>query len=114
MTSFRADLRQPLGEHSVVTVWAGPDPEHRALAGNLTFRTDEAEAFAKLVNDAEELRLRRESQAGAMLPLSDPRVEDEARRLHAKQCVEGCTHPIGGWLSYAQASLADAAGRKGA
>lgn len=53
MTSLSARL---LGDaaagdpHQRVQVFAGPDPEHRALAGTLIMRPDEAAAFLELVN----------------------------------------------------------------
>lgn len=51
MVSFRAEPRAPEGDHTRVKVWAGPDRDHRALAGEITLRNSEVDAFVGRVND---------------------------------------------------------------
>jgi len=42
MTSIRAEVMGRTPVHDMLTVWAGPDAEHRAHCGDLTMRTEEA------------------------------------------------------------------------
>lgn len=42
MTSIRAELRGRTPVHDMLSMWAGPDAEHRAHCGDLYMRTDEA------------------------------------------------------------------------
>lgn len=55
MTSFRARYRpgqEPDGirSHIAVQVFAGPDEDHRALAGELQFTSHEAQDFLYRIN----------------------------------------------------------------
>lgn len=50
MTSFNAITTILSESHWEVRVYAGPDPEHRALTGRLTMTPDEAAAFVERVN----------------------------------------------------------------
>ena len=47
-TAFWVRLDGENGEHIRMTVFAGPDVDHQANCGQLTFRTQEAKDFIRL------------------------------------------------------------------
>ena len=53
MTSIRAEIRGRTPVHDMLTVWAGPDAEHRAHCGDLYMRTEEAAELIARVNAGE-------------------------------------------------------------
>lgn len=88
MTSIRAEIKTELSTpaHEYVTVWAGPDAEHRAYTGILNMRTDEA---ADLV-------ARIEAREPAACPVASEPVElpaELARELANKRVGRS----IGNW-----------------
>lgn len=48
MTSFHARVLESNDAHVRVTIFAGPDPEHRAFCGELVFNVEEFHIFAIL------------------------------------------------------------------
>ena len=53
MTSIRAELRGRTPVHDMLSVWAGPDAEHRAHCGDLYMRAEEAAELIARVNAGE-------------------------------------------------------------
>lgn len=53
MTSIRAELRGRTPVHDMLSVWAGPDAEHRAHCGDLYMRTEEAAELIARVDAGE-------------------------------------------------------------
>lgn len=51
MASFGYRIDRETGAHVTMTVWAGPDDEHRAHCGQLTMRTEEADAFRAMITE---------------------------------------------------------------
>lgn len=51
---FKLKLREPEGAHQRVTVFVGPDEDHLAHAGVLTFREAEASEFANMLDSIPE------------------------------------------------------------
>lgn len=54
MTVFRFRTSDTNPAHTRIRLFAGPDAEHLALAGELTFRNDEFRAFADAITDYNE------------------------------------------------------------
>jgi hypothetical protein len=50
VTSFRARLGELAGLHREVSVFAGPDEDHRAFCGKLTLLDHEAQDLAARIN----------------------------------------------------------------
>lgn len=114
MTSFSArflpgSMPDPAGAHRVVQVFAGPDPDHRALAGSLILSPAEADAFLEDVASAERMRERKAllvqvDELARSLPADE--VEAYTRQVHERDCAAGCGHSLDGWLGYCRVSLA--------
>lgn len=120
MTSFSArDLPgwTPDRVHRIVQVFAGPDPGHRALTGQLTMRPDEAQAFLALVAAGEARRVHDEQRARAdeIAPtIPDDEVYHRAEQMHDEVCGTSCNLDLGGWAGLARARLADERAKAGA
>lgn len=60
-TSFSARTAAGYGDHVTVSVFAGPDADHRAHVGTLIMRASEADALVALFEKAEAERLHQQA-----------------------------------------------------
>lgn len=88
MTSIRAEIRQSTPAHAAVTVWAGPDAEHRAHCGTLTMRPDEAA----------ELIARIDAGEPAACPVASEPVELAVELARELACCGPDDGPTDGWI----------------
>lgn len=87
MTSIRAELRGRTPVHDMLSVWAGPDAEHRAHCGDLYMRTEEAA----------ELIARVDAREPAACPVASEPVELPAETARELACCGPDDDALDGW-----------------
>ena len=73
MTSLSAKIKEPYpsSKHVLVTVFAGPDEEHRASCGTLHMLWSEAEELERRVKDLDPARTKEEAFESARLAIHE-------------------------------------------
>jgi hypothetical protein len=91
---FRETDRNPA--HIYVNLYCGPDPDHLALSGQLTFRVDEWPAFADAITDYNE-RVEDSvcASCGGIRPTGPLPISHRAGCKRCPRC--GSARPLGRW-----------------